>query len=538
MRSVMTYDFSKAPTMSAPRAQFDRPFGHKTTIDFDYIYPICWDEVYPGDTFTMRPHIFARLATPLYPIMDNMFLDVFFMWVPMRQLWDNSRKFFGEQVNPGDSIDYEIPQIAAPSSTGYGELTMPDFLGLPTKIPDYEWNALYARAYVHCYNEWFRDQNLIDSVTFSTADGPDTTTDLSLQKRGKRFDYFTSGLVAPQKSETGAIDLPLGTTAPVKGFGKFNQNYTNSNVTVYEAGETSTTQFANANIVGTGSNDQYLYLEEDPNNTGYPNFHVDLTNATAATIVQLRQSMMIQALLELDARAGTRYNEIVYAVYGVDMIDLTYKPEFLGGGSVPIGIQQVASTYDDGTNNTKGTLGSYGTAYLGEGGFTKSFTEHGVLMGFVSARADLTYQQGLDRMMKRKTRYDYLYPILQNIGDQAVTTDELYCQDPATDTGSTGTPDNQRVFNFQERYAELKYKRSMVTGLFRSNATQSLDAWHLSEEFSSLPVFDQTFIEQNTPVDRVIVTASEPHLILDCFFDLKCARPMQMYSIPGMGTRF
>ena len=526
MQSVMKYDMSKAPTMTAPRASFDRSHGHKTTIDFDYIYPVYYDEVYPGDTFTMNPHIFGRLATPAFPIMDNMFLDIHFFYVPMRQLWVNSRKFFGEQVDPGDSIDYSIPTIAATAVTGYGELSLPDYFGIPTKVPDFTWNALYARAYVHCYNEWFRDQNLIDSVTFSTADGPDTTTDLSIQKRGKRFDYFTSGLVSPQKSTTGAQELPLGTSADVIFGGSNNDSIgirQSSGGTIY-AMDTDGTAGGHL-LLDTGSN---------PGDAIY----ADLSNATAATILQLRQAMAIQALLELDARAGTRYNEIVYSVFGVDMVDMTYKPEFLGGGSTPINVSQVASTYDDDTNNTKGQLGGFGTAYLSDGGFTKSFTEHGVVLGVVSARADLTYSQGLDRLMTRSTRYDYLYPILQNIGDQSVTMIELYTQDPTQDTGATGTPDNQRVFNYQERYAELKYKKSLITGLFRPNVTASLEAWHLSEEFSSLPSFNQTFIEQNTPVDRAIVTPAEPHLILDCYFNLRCARPMHLYSIPGMGGRF
>lgn len=531
MRSVMNYDMSKAPTMNAPRASFNRSHGHKTTIDFDYIYPIYHDEVYPGDTFNMSPHIYARLATPLHPVMDNMFLDVHFFWIPMRQLWDNSRKFFGEQVDPGDSIDYSIPKIAATAVTGYAELSLPDYFGLPTKVPDYQWNALYARAYVHVYNEWFRDQNLIDSVTMSTADGPDTTTDLTIQKRGKRFDYFTSGLVAPQKSVDGAVDLPLGTSAPLKSDIHFDGvNDANNRLVFYNASDSERTFEASAGYVyGSGS---------DGSSGSSSVAYADLSNATAATILQLRQSFAIQALLELDARAGTRYSEIVYSTFGVNFVDVTYRPEFLGGGSTAINVQQVPSTYDDSTANTKGTLGAFGTAYLDNGGFTKSFTEHGIVLGVISARADLTYQQGLERTMKRSTRYDYLYPILQNIGDQAVTIDELYCQDPTTDTGATGTPDNERVFNYQERYAELKYKKSSITGLFRSNCTQSLESWHLSEEFASLPGFNKAFIEQNTPVDRAIITQSEPHLIVDCYFNLQCARPMHLYSIPGMGGRF
>lgn len=530
MQSNINYDFSKAPTMTAPRAVFDRSHSYKTTIDFDYIYPVYYDEVYPGDTFTFNPNIFGRLATPAFPIMDNMFLDIHSFYVPMRQLWVNSRKFFGEQVDPGDSIDYSIPTIAATATTGYAELSLPDYFGLPTKVPDYTYNALYIRAYQHIYNEWFRDQNLIDSVTVSTADGPDTTTSLAIQKRGKRHDYFTSALVSPQKSVDGAVDLPLGTSAEVRFAGSVG-----GAPELYADGSSAYARLYDwSGGTGTAANFISTTTTADSANVMY----ADLTNATAATILELRQAIAIQALLELDARAGTRYNEIVYSIFGVDMIDLTYKPEYLGGGSTPINVNSVPQTSNDGTNGSVGKLGAFGTGYLGNGGFTKSFTEHGVVISVVSARADLTYQQGLDKLMKRSTRYDYLYPILQNIGDQTVTIDELYCQDPTQDTGSTGTPDNQRVFGYQERYAELKYKPSRITGLFRSNCTSSLEAWHLSEEFTSLPGLNQAFIEQNTPVDRAIVTTTEPHLILDCYFNLKCARPMHMYSIPGFGGRF
>jgi hypothetical protein len=527
--SVMNYDMSAAPTLSVPRANFNRSHGGKTTIDFDYIYPLYFDEVYPGDTFNMDATIVGRLATPLFPIMDNAYVDTHFFFIPMRQLWDNARKFFGEQVDPGDSIDYTIPKIAAPASTGYAELSLADYFTLPTKIPDYQWNALYARAYVHCYNEWFRDQNLIDTVTFSTADGPDTTTDLSIQKRGKRHDYFTSGLVSPQKNgdSTTAQSLPLGTRANV-----VTNAGEGGNISIYDDSlddwrwiDTDASH-ADVSVVTAGDDDTTDQM------------YADLSTATAATILQLREAMAIQRLLELDARAGTRYSEIVYSTFGVQFQDVTYRPEFLGGGSAPLNISPVASTYDDDTNNTKGQLGGIGTVVSKNNGFTKSFTEHGIVLGMVSARADITYQQGLNRLFDRTTRYDYLYPILQNIGDQATLVKELYCQDPTTDTGSTGTPDNERTFNYQERYAELKYKPSWITGLFRSNCISSLESWHLSQEFSSLPSFDQTFIEQATPMDRAIVTPAEPHLILDCYFNLQCARPMQVYSIPGFMDRF
>jgi hypothetical protein len=540
MQSVMNYDMASAPTMSAPRASFNRSHGHKTTIDFDNLYPVYYDEVYPGDTFTMNPTIWARLNSPLdVPLCDNMFVDIHFFYVPMRQLWDNSRKFFGEQVDPGDSIDYRIPYMAATATTGYSELSLHDYLGLPTKVPDYEHVALYHRAYAHIYNEWFRDQNLIDSVTMSTADGPDTTTNTSILKRGKRHDYFTSGLVSPQKSIDGAVDLPLGTTAPITGLGKYSATYSLSSVNSYETDGSGATNYSSATYVdGAAANNTAFYVEEDPNNAGYPNIRADLSNATAATIVELRTAMAIQALLELDARAGTRYNEIVYSTFGVSMIDLTYKPEFLSGGSAKIELSSVPQTSNDGTNGNVGELSAYGSMLMSDGGFTKSFTEHGVVLGIISARADLTYQQGLDKLMSRETRYDYLYPILQGIGDDVVYHKEINCQDPTTDTGSTGTPDNDKVFCYQERYAELKYKKSQITGRLRSNCTTPLDVWHLSQEFSGLVSFDQTFIEQDTPIDRVLSVTTEPHLTVDMYFNLQCARPMQLYSIPGMGTRF
>lgn len=533
------HDFSAAPTLTAPRGVFDLSNGHKFTIDFDYIYPFYDEEVYPGDTLTVTPHMFGRLATPLFPVMDNMFLDIHFFSIAMRQLWTNSRKFFGEQENPGDSTDYTVPQMVAPPTTGYGELSLADYFDYPTKVPDYEHIALYIRGYNHIYNEWFRDQNLIDSIVWSDGDGPDTTTPKDLLKRGKKHDYFTSGLVSPQKSDTGAVDLPLGTTAPITGLGAQNQTYGTVNINVYEAGGTGTVQYANSReFDGSGGSSYSQYLEEDPDNPGFPNLKVDLSNATASTIIQLRTSMMMQALLELDARAGTRYPEIVYANFGVDFPDLTYRPEFLGGTSVPIGVNPVHSTYDDGTNNTKGALGGVGTVSVNGGGFTKSFVEHGIVIGVVSARADLTYSQGLNRKHSRKTRFDYMYPILQHVGDQATLTKEIYMQDPTQDTGSTGTPDNERVFNYQERYAELKYGKHKITGLFRPNATQSLEAYHLSEELGSVPTFDQTFIEQNTPIDRAIVVPSQPHLIIDSYTEVRAARPMDVHSIPGLGSRF
>ena len=539
------YSPAIAPTIVAPRANFNKSHNYKTTIDMDYLYPVFYDEVYPGMTMNVDATLFGRFATLLYPLMDNVYVDLHFFWAPMRILWDNARKFWGEQDDPGDTIDYTIPRMTATTSTGYSELSLHDYFGLPTKVPDYTHISLYHRAYNQIYKWWYRDQNIIDSPQIDTGNGPDSPANYVLRKRGKRHDYFTSGLPNLLKDPATAQSLPLGTEAPVLGIGLNNTEVGGTPAAVAtRIGGGSVPTYTGWNIEGSGNtpvgaNEAVLRVEQG-STAGYPNIRADLTNATAATILQLRQSIQIQALLELDARAGTRYNEIVYATYGVRHNQDSYQPEFLGMGSARIDVNQIPQTSNDGTNGNVGELSAFGIVTMRNAGFTKSFTEHGVVLGIVSARADLTYQQGLDRLMDRSDRYDYLHPLLQNIGDQAVYKKEIRCVDPATDTGATGEADNDRVFNYQERYAELKYKPNKLTGLFRSNATSSLDAWHLSEEFTGAanPVFNQTFIEQNTPADRAIAVATEPHLILDINFNYQAAMPMHMYSIPGMGSRF
>lgn len=285
------------------------------------------------------------------------------------------------------------------------------------------------------------------------------------------------------------------------------------------------------------ANSTHLYGASSTDGTGQ--LKVDLTNATAATIIQLRTATQIQALLELDARAGTRYPEQIYAVYGVRLSNAeAYRPEFLGSGSSRIDVNQVPQTSNDGTNGDVADLAAFGTVTLDNASFTKSFEEPGYVMVLIRARADLTYQQGMNRMWDRTDRYSFFHPLLQGIGDQATLCKEIVMQDPATDTGSTGTPDNEKTFNYQERYAEYKYMPNKMTGLYRSNCSSSLEAWHLSEEFAAaLPTFDSTFIEQNTPVDRAIAVTSEPHLKLDIWHNTQCALPMNMYSIPGFGSR-
>ncbi len=518
------HQFSNVPRANIPRSSFNLSHGHKTTFDADYLVPILGPiDIIPGDTFNVNANFFCRLASPsLFPIMDNMYLETFFFFVPNRILWTNWEKFCGAQDDPGDPIDFTIPILN--SAVGIAEGVLHDYLGVPLGlVPNTtDTSALPSRAYSLIWNDWFRDENLQDSLVLQTGDGPDTMGagwgNISPLKRAKRHDYFTSCLPWPQKGD--AVALPLGNLAEV-------------GTTAADNGIMVIRDLNHASDVGHmdtagGANDPVVFHDAG---TGAMNTFADLAGASAATINELRLAFQTQRLLERDARSGTRYVETLAAHWGISNYPdaRLQRPEFLGGGSNIINMSSIAQTTYQGAQtleDAKGALSGIGTV-SGRHGFTKSFVEHGILLGLINVRGDISYSQGLERYWSKQTRYDFYYPVLSMIGEQAILNKEIWHNVAGTD--------NDDVFGYQERYAEHRFLPSRLSNLMRVDAGGTLEAWHLSEDFAALPTLDNTFIQSNTgtPLDRAISVPAQPQFLADFFFDIKAARPMPTYGTPG-----
>ena len=535
--------FAENPQVGVSRSRFQRNSDNKTTFNTGDLIPIYLDEVLPGDTHQIDVACVMRMATPIFPVMDNAFCDFYFFFVPNRLLWQHWKEFMGENKETAwtPKTEYSVPQVTAPEG-GWKEGTLADYLGLPTKVKGISVSALPGRAYGLIYNEWFRNQNVTQPTLVEVTDATTTgkndgsaTNDSAITlakplKAAKVFDYYTGALPEPQKGEP--ITIPMGG---------------NANILMYSDKELTKPIWYDGGMLGPGWTETYGYVPKDnirspvigsnatlsnaeneagnAVTTGY--LGADLSNITAATINQLRQAFQIQKLLEKDARGGTRYREVLREHFGVISPDSRMQiPEYLGGYRLPINVSQVIQTSSTDSTSPQGNTAALSVTTMNKSMFTKSFTEHGFIMGLAVVRTDQTYQQGIERMWSRKGRYDYYWPVLANIGEQAILNKEIYAQGNKTD---------EEAFGYQEAWADYRYKPSKVTGLFRSNAEQSLDSWHYAQDYDKLPTLSTAWMEQGeTEMKRTLAVQSQPDFIADFYFMNKTTRCMPVYSIPGL----
>lgn len=539
--------FSLAPTLNAPRSTFKRPFQLKTTIDVDYLYPIYCDEVLPGDTVKFKFSLFGRLSTPIVPIMDRLYLDTFFFAVPIRLIDKNWEKLQGARPF-GDLNDVVVaPMLKTGDSSSdtdnwVSPMSLSDFIGIPPNVPNLEFSPYWHRAYNLIWNEWFRPEYICNAVPVAGVHEDGTVTeekisDYKLLKRGKRLDAFTGCNPFPQVGN--AVEVPLGGNAPVIGNGMVfgvtdginNFGITSSSGALTAYGADYGKSLGSAHAAGSiAPNSSLLGLTKDSSKSGVV---ADLSAASAITINQLRNAFATQQYFEALARGGSRYIEIIRSIFNVISPDARMqRPEYLGGSSNIVDVTTVAQTSSTDSTSPQGNLSAFCTV-SSEGFFSKSFTEHCVIIGLANVRADLAYQQGLPRMFSRKTRFDWYLPQFANVGEVAVLNKELYAQGDKV-LASDQTPVDDGVFGYQEAWYEYRYHPDMITGKFRSTDAQSLDYWHLAQKFDGLPKLDPDFVLEKVPIDRCLAVNDEPSVILSGAFNSVWSRPMPLYSVPGL----
>lgn len=541
--------FALNPTrIDMSRSTFDRSSSVKTSFNVGDIVPFFLEEVLPGDTFNVRTSKVVRMQTLLTPMMDNIYLDSYYFFVPNRLVWNHWKEFNGENTESAwiPTTEYSVPQITAPSA-GWSVGTLADYFGLPTGVGGLSVSALPFRAYALVMNEWFRDQNLQDPLVVPVDDatvvGVNTGNFVTDCAKGglpyiaaKYHDYFTSCLPSPQKGPDVTLSVasqgnlpvvPMADTVP-SGLGSGVVKLTNS---YSDSAAHPLYNYIGGTLV-TSSGDSVSSLSGAVHNVIPSNlWAVNSGNAIIATINQLRMAFQIQKLYERDARGGTRYIEVLKSHFGVTSPDARLqRPEYLGGNRVPINVNQVIqqSGTGAGADTPQGTVVGMSQTTDSNHDFMKSFTEHGYIIGVMVVRYDHTYQQGIERHWSRKTRFDYYWPVFANIGEQAVLNKEIFAQ---------GSSKDNEVFGYQEAWSDYRYKPNRVTGEMRSAYEQSLDVWHLADDYASLPSLSDSWIrEDKNTVDRVLAVKStvSDQLFADIYVSNRATRPMPMYSVPGL----